>query len=335
MMKWFRLLSVFWCLLTLSGLQAQNPSELQPLDAELSSVAYPFPVSFKTVKSQQHDLKMAYMDVKPNNWNGKTVLLLHGKNFNGFYFETTAKALTKEGYRVVIPDQIGFGKSSKPQQYQFSFHQLAANTKAVMDDLQIREFMVLGHSMGGMLAARMALMYPKHVTKLILVNPIGLEDYKRFSPYQSIDQQYAAELKNTYDSYKNYQLKYYYDGKWKPEYNRWLNLLAGWTVHQEFPKTAWNAALTSDMIYTQPVVYDLEKISVPTLLIIGTRDRTAIGKAFAPAELQPLMGQYQLLGKETQKKIKNSKLVELDGVGHLPHIEVFDRLIKPLLDFVK
>lgn len=89
------------------------------------------------------------------------------------------------------------------------------------------------------------------------------------------------------------------------------------------------------MVYTQPVVYDLEKITAPTLLIIGTRDRTAIGKAFAPKELQPLMGLYQNLGKETQKKIKNSILVELDHVGHTPHIEVFDRFIKPLTDFVK
>ena len=89
------------------------------------------------------------------------------------------------------------------------------------------------------------------------------------------------------------------------------------------------------MIYTQPVVEDFQKIAVPTLLIIGTRDRTAIGKGNAPKELQPLMGLYQNLGKETQKKIKGSKLVELENVGHSPHIEVFERFIKPLTDFIK
>ena len=88
------------------------------------------------------------------------------------------------------------------------------------------------------------------------------------------------------------------------------------------------------MIYTQPIVYDFDQIKSPTLLIIGTRDRTAIGKANAPKELQPLMGLYQNLGKETQKKIQNSKLVELENVGHSPHIEVFDRFIVPLLEFV-
>lgn len=315
--------------------QKANLSKLEPLDANLSNVEYPFQVTFKTIKNQEQDLKMAYMDVKPTNWNGKTILLLHGKNFNGYYFEETAKALSKEGFRVVMPDQIGFGKSSKPKQYQFSFHQLGENTKEIMDDLGVQKFILLGHSMGGMLASRMAVMYPENVEKLILANPIGLEDYKRFSPYQNIEKQYAAELKNTYDSYKDYQLKFYYDGKWKPEYDKWLNLLAGWTIHKDYPQVAWNAALTSDMIYTQPVVYDFEKITAPTLLIIGTRDRTAIGKGNAPKELQPLMGLYQNLGKETQKKIKGSKLVELDNVGHSPHIEVFDRFIAPLLEFVK
>ena len=314
---------------------AQDLSKLQPLDVELTTVKYPFHVQFKELKNQGQHLKMAFMDVKPTKPNGKTIVLLHGKNFNGYYFERTAQALLKEGFRIIMPDQIGFGKSSKPKQYQFSFQQLAENTKSILDDLKIDKFIVLGHSMGGMLATKMAVMYPENIEKLILENPIGLEDYRNFSPYQNIDKQYAAELKNTYDSYKDYQLKFYYDGKWKPEYDKWLNLLAGWTISKDFPITAWNAALTSDMIYTQPVVEDFQKIAVPTLLIIGTRDRTTIGRGNAPKELQPLMGLYQNLGKETQKKIKGSKLVELENVGHSPHIEVFERFIKPLTDFIK
>ena len=106
-------------------------AKLTPLDAELTTVVYPFPVTFKTVENQGQKLKMAYIASKPNNWNGKTIVLLHGKNFNGYYFEQTAKVLLKEGFRVIMPDQIGFGKSSKPQQYQFSFQQLAENTKTI------------------------------------------------------------------------------------------------------------------------------------------------------------------------------------------------------------
>ncbi|MCT2406611.1 alpha/beta hydrolase [Chryseobacterium antibioticum] len=310
-------------------------SQVKPLDAMLSEYQYPYEVHYIDFKSQNNDLKMAYMDVQPQKPNGKTIMLLHGKNFNGAYWGKTAKDLSEKGFRVIIPDQIGFGKSSKPQSYQFSFSQLAENTKAILDKLQIDKTIVLGHSMGGMIATRFTLLYPEKVQKLILENPIGLEDYKTFAAYQTVDQAYQSELKNTAETYKNYQLKFYYDNKWKEEYQPWLDLIAGWTLHKDYPQVAWDAALTSDMIYNQPVCYEFKNIKVPTLLIIGTRDRTAIGKDRAPKELQPKMGQYQELGKKTQHEIDGSKLVEFENVGHLPHIEVYDKFWNTLYDFIK
>ncbi|SHF37924.1 alpha/beta fold hydrolase [Chryseobacterium vrystaatense] len=310
-------------------------SQVKPLDAVLSEYQYPYEVHYLNFKSQNNDLKMAYMDVQPKKSNGKTIMLLHGKNFNGAYWGKTAKDLSDKGFRVIIPDQIGFGKSSKPQSYQFSFSQLAENTKAILDQLRIEKTIVLGHSMGGMVAARFALLYPEKVQKLILENPIGLEDYKTFASYQTIDQAYQAELKNTAETYKNYQLKFYYDNKWKDEYQPWLDLIAGWTLHKDYPQVAWDAALTSDMIYNQPVCYEFKNIKTPTLLIIGTRDRTAIGKDRAPKELQPKMGQYQILGKKTQQEISGSKLVEIENVGHLPHIEVYPEFFNALYEFIK
>ncbi|MDY0930600.1 alpha/beta hydrolase [Chryseobacterium sp. CFBP8996] len=310
-------------------------SQIKPLDAMLSDYQYPFEVHFKDFNSQKQNLKMAYMDVKPKKSNGKTIMLLHGKNFNGAYWEKTAKDLSDKGFRVIIPDQIGFGKSSKPQNYQFSFAQLTSNTKAILDDLKIDKIIVLGHSMGGMVATRFTLMYPETVEKLILENPIGLEDYKVLAKYQTIDEAYQSELKNTAETYKNYQLKFYYDNKWKSEYQPWLDLIAGWTLHKDYPQVAWNAALTSDIIFNQPVVYEFKNIKTPTLLIIGTRDRTAIGKDRAPKDIQPTMGQYQELGKKTQQQIAGSKLVELENVGHLPHIEVYDKFWNALYDFIK
>ncbi|WP_294249238.1 alpha/beta hydrolase [uncultured Chryseobacterium sp.] len=314
---------------------ATADAQVKPLDAELTDYRYPFEVRFLTLSSQKQPLKMAYMDVQPKVANGRTIMLLHGKNFNGAYWEQTARDLSGKGFRVIIPDQIGFGKSSKPQTYQFSFSQLAENTKAILDELHIDKTIVLGHSMGGMVATRFTLMYPEKVQQLILENPIGLEDYKTFASYQTIDQAYQSELKNTAESYKNYQLKFYYDNQWKSEYQPWLDLIAGWTLHPDYPKVAWDAALTSDMIYNQPVCYEFKNITVPTLLIIGTRDRTAIGKDRAPKELQPKMGQYQELGKKTQQQIQGSKLVEIENVGHLPHIEVYQTFWKTLYDFIK
>ena len=70
----------------------------------------------------------------------------------------------------------------------------------------------------------------------------------------------------------------YYHGVWKPAYDEWLNVEAGWTLSKDYDRVAWNSALTYDMIYTQPVCYEFENIKVPTLLIIGQLDRTALGK---------------------------------------------------------
>lgn len=306
------------------------------LDIMLTNYEYPFEVKYFNFNSQQQELKMAYMDVSPQNSNGKTIVLLHGKNFNGAYWKTTVDVLINEGYRVVVPDQIGFGKSSKPIGYQFSFQQLAQNTKELLNQLELNKVAVLGHSMGGMLATRFILMYPETVDKLVLENPIGLEDWKVVAPYTSIDQNYENELKASYKSTRDYQLGFYYDNKWKPEYDEWVYLLTGWVEHPDYPIVAWNNAQTSDMIFTQPVMYEFKNIKAPTLLIIGTRDRTAIGKNNVKDEaVREKMGLYQYLGKETQQRIPNSRLVELDDIGHLPHIESFELFIKPLLEFLE
>lgn len=306
------------------------------LDIMLTNYQYPYDVHFLNFKSQNQDLKMAYMDIQPEKPNSKTVVLLHGKNFNGAYWKTTVEALAKEGYRVIVPDQIGFGKSSKPIGYQFTFQQLAQNTKAVLDELKIDKIYLLGHSMGGMIATRFTLMYPETVEKLILENPLGLEEWKLVAPYASIDQNYQTELKANYESTKKYQSGFYYDNHWKPEYDEWVYLLTGWTKSPDYPQVALVNAKTSDMIFTQPVVYEFQNIKTPTLLIIGTRDRTAIGKNNVKDPVMAAkMGQYQILGKETQQKIKGSKLVEIENVGHLPHIEVFDQFIQPVKEFLK
>jgi pimeloyl-ACP methyl ester carboxylesterase len=331
MRKFLPLLLLFLCSINFS---AQN-NKVENLDINLENYSYPFKVSFLNVKNQQQDLKMAYMDVMPENYNGKNVLLLHGKNFNGAYWQTTINQLTKEGFRVVVPDQIGFGKSSKPEHFQYTFQQLAENTKALLDTLGIKKIAILGHSMGGMVATRFALMYPENTEKLILENPIGLEDWKLKVPYKNVDWWYKNELDKNYDKLKAYQKESYYDGNWKPEYEPWVQLLAGWTLNDDYPLIAWNAALTYDMIFTQPVVYEFPDIKVPTLLIIGTRDRTALGKPLVSDELRKTMGLYSELGKKTRDAIPNAQLVEIPNVGHLPHIEAFQEFITPLVQFLK
>ena len=307
--------------------------EHAPLSISLEEYPYPYPVSYLPLVTEGQDLKMAYMDVRPDrDGNGKTVLLLHGKNFFGAYWKDTIAFLTANGYRVIVPDQIGFGKSSKPNLH-YSFHALAANTKTLLDTLGVKEVTVVGHSMGGMLATRFALMYPATATRLVLENPIGLEDYRTFVPYVSVDELYRSELKATAEGIRNYHKSYFVN--WLSEFGKFAEAAVRQRLSGEYPRLAMSSALTYEMIYEQPVCHEFAGITARTLLVIGQSDRTVVGKARVKKELLPRVGQYPELGRKTARLIPGARLVELAKVGHIPHLEMKDRFHEALLNFLK
>ncbi len=267
-----------------SPLMAQERSD----GPRLEGFDYPYPVKTYTFTSQQQPLEMAYLDVAPSGkLNGHTAVLLHGKNFCAATWEDSIAALSKAGYRVIAPDQVGFCKSSKPAAYQFSFAQLADNTHALLKTSGIARAVVVGHSMGGMLAIRYASMYPQATEHLALVDPIGLEDWKAEGiPWRSVDAWYDNALKTSFERIKKYQMEVYDAGQWKPEFERRARMQAGMSLGPGKQAVAWNQALTCDMVFNQPVPYELPKLTVPTTLFIGLKDRTAIGKDTAPLEVK-------------------------------------------------
>jgi pimeloyl-ACP methyl ester carboxylesterase len=300
---------------------------------ELQGFTYPAPVERFDFTSQGVALQMAYMDVKPAHPNGRTAVLLHGKNFCAATWDPTIQKLADAGYRVIAPDQIGFCKSSKPEHYQYSFQQLARNTHALLESLGVNDATMIGHSTGGMLAIRYALMYPRETQQLVLVNPIGLEDWKaKGVPSLSVDQWYERELTTTADSIRRYEQSTYYAGQWRADYEPWVQMLAGMYRGPGKDIVAWNSALLYDMIYTQPVVYELPQLSMPTLLMIGQKDTTAIGKDAAPPEVRAKIGHYPELGKAAAKAIPHATLVEFAGLGHAPQMQDPQAFHKALLD---
>jgi pimeloyl-ACP methyl ester carboxylesterase len=300
---------------------------------ELQGFDYPWPVSHYRFTSQGDVLDMAYMDVKPARPNGRTAVLLHGKNFCSATWQATIAVLTRTGFRVIAPDQIGFCKSTKPAHYQYSFQQLAGNTHALLTSLGIGKATLIGHSTGGMLAIRYGLMYPAGVEQLGLVDPIGLEDWKaKGVPWQSVDTWYRLELHTSADRIRDYERTTYYAGTWKPAYEEWVQMLAGMYRGPGRDLVAWNSALLYDMIYTQPVVYELGDLSMPVLLMIGDKDTTAIGKNIAPAAIRPTLGNYPVLGRQAAARIPHAQLVEFPDLGHAPQIQDPDAFHKALLD---
>lgn len=292
-------------------------------DGMLSDFSYPHPVQRYAFTSQGQPLEMAFMDVAATGTpNGKTVVLFHGKNFCGATWEGVIAPLTKAGYRVIAPDQIGFCKSTKPATYQMSFHQLAANTHALLASRGVTKPILVGHSMGGMIATRYALSFPDDTAALALVNPIGLEDWSaKGVPGRTVDELIEAERKTDATRVKAYQQKTYYDGRWRPEFDRWVDMLVSMYKGDGSDLAILSQARASDMIFTQPVVHEFPRLKMPVILVIGDRDTTAIGKDRASRELAATLGRYPDLAREAAARIPGAELISFPDLGHAPQIE--------------
>jgi pimeloyl-ACP methyl ester carboxylesterase len=312
------------------GASAQDHPTYGP---ELEGFDYPFPLQRYAFRSQAADVAMAYLDVAAQGVaNGRVAVLLHGRNFCAATWEQTITVLSKAGYRVIAPDQIGFCKSSKPPGYQFSIQQLASNTRALLSSLGVGRATVIGHSFGGMMGIRYALMFPDAVEQLVLVNPIGLEDWQAEGvPFIDLDKGVEIEKATTFDSIKQYQQRFYYAGQWKPEYDRWVEMSAGMYRGPGAERVALTQARIAEMAFIQPVVHELERVRAPTLLMIGQLDRTALGANRAPPDVAKRLGNYPELGRAAAARIPNARLIAFGDLGHAPQISAPDRFHEALL----
>lgn len=327
----FRLVRQLLAALLLIGMRAACAAEPVVYGPELQEFPYPFAVQRFVFESQRQQMHMAYMDVLPEKPNGRNVVLMHGKNFCGATWEHTMRFLSAQGYRVIAPDQIGFCKSTKPAAYQYSLQQLAHNTHALLTRLGIQRVTLIGHSTGGMLATRYSLMFSKQVEQLVMVNPIGLEDWKAEGvPSLTIDQWYARELLVTEERIRNYERSTYYVNEWRSEYEIWVQMLAGMFRGPGREVIAWHSALIYDMIFNQPVLYEFGQLAMPTLLLIGDKDNTAIGKDLASPDVRARLGNYPELARRAATLIPRAELIRFSDLGHAPQMQDKERFHQAL-----
>src|SRR6266700_2754116 len=324
--------ALFGALLAFSLLPAAA-AEREPYGIALEGFAYPHHVSLLPLVIAGERVTMAYMDVAPAQPNGRTVVLLHGRNFPSSYWAPVIKTLSEAGYRVVVPDQIGFGKSSKPSG-ELHFDTLARNTIALLDQLQIARADIVAHSLGGMLGVRIARAYPDRVAHLVLTAPIGLEDYRLYVPPTPTEKIIEAEDKLTADGYRkqlqtNYAIKLPPDQitpfidarfniKGSPDYPRWLRAFVS----------------SGQMIYREPVAHEVALITEPTLFIMGADDHNAPGRPNAPEALRAKMGQNAELAKALAAKMPNARAEVIPDTGHLVFLEAPEKYKELVLGFL-
>jgi pimeloyl-ACP methyl ester carboxylesterase len=305
-----------------------TPTDVKPGSITCDECPYPYPSKYLDISVYDQDVRMAYMDTPAQGTpNGHTVLLLHGNNFGGFYFKAIIDGLTKEGFRVITPDQIGYGRSSKPIA-PYNFNSQVRNTYRILQHEKIERVMVIGHSMGGMMAARFATQFPKATEKVVIYNPIGLTDGRYDRPLADIDAAYKSSLGQTYQSIRASLMRYvaHNPSAWNDVFETYAKVRYSWTLGPEWPRLALVQALIGQVQYVDPVVYDWARIKSPTLVFGGADDFLA----GTPADFQAAM-------KRIAETIPNNqaRLHLIAGLGHVPHLEAPDKTYPPLVAFLK
>jgi pimeloyl-ACP methyl ester carboxylesterase len=312
---------VFGAIALIASAQAQAP-DLHPLGIGLEDVDYPYPVHFFDLTIEGQVLRMAYMDVAPSGpANGKTVVLLHGKSFSGDYWARTIAKLSADGYRIVVPDQLGFGKSAKPD-IRYGFDLLARNTKTLLDSLGVTRAAIVGHSFGGMLAVYFARDYPETTAVLALENPIGLEDYRSVIPPQPIETLFKTEMAQTTETYRAFMTAFFVG--WPPTAQHYVDIFSRVLLSPEYPRWARASALTYEMMFEEPIRQEYALLKMPVLLIIGQSDRSVFFRRYASPEAIKPLGNWPELGRRALGDLPDGKLVEIVGAGHVSHVEKFD-----------
>jgi len=173
-----------------------------------------------------------------------------------------------------------------------------------------------------MLAVRFTLLHPDRVSSLVLVNPLGLNDtLAEGVPYADIGKLRQEEGRTTAATIKAYQQRNYYHGTWKPEYDRWVAMLAGQYASADGDIVRDAQARLTDMIQTQPVVAEFPRVARPVTLLIGQRDLTSFRASSAPAGVRDRIQSVPEAAESAVKRFPNARLVRLTGLGHAPQVE--------------
>jgi len=328
--------SVAMLAFSLAPAQAAEPgiAQREPYGIGLEGFPYPYPVNLLPLVNDGEQLRMAYMDITPAQpQNGRVVVLLHGRNFPSSYWAAEIKTLTGAGYRVIVPDQIGFGKSSKPSG-ELHFDNLARNTITLLDHLGIAKADIVAHSMGGMVGVRIARAYPDRVNRLVLAAPIGLEDYRLYVPPTPTEKILDNEDKLTAEGYRK-QLETNYSPKIPSDaITPFIDARFNIKGSAEYPR--WLRAFVSSgqMIYREPVVHEIPLVTTPTLFIMGADDHNAPGRPNAPEALRPKMGQNAELAKALAAQMAHGSAEVIENAGHLVFLDAPDKFNALMLAFL-
>jgi pimeloyl-ACP methyl ester carboxylesterase len=297
---------------------AEPPAEWGAISINMEEIEYPHPVKFMNLKVYGQNVRIAYMDVAPvGSANGRAAVFHHGGSYYGWYWQKQIEALSREGYRVIVKDRLGWGKSSKPfLPYSMSLH--ASNTAKLMEHLDIAEAAIVGHSIGGQMATRFAFLYPEMTTHLVTINQIGLTDNRAGRGFDPFDGEVDANpnLQRSYEADLRTEARRYVN--WRPEFVEHLRIRHGQRLSGDWPRLANVRRLGGNLRSIDTVVNDWPHIRTKTLILGGEID----GPDFPEN------------ARRAGKIIPDAEVFLIPNVGHNPHEEVPDIVNAELIRFL-
>jgi len=244
---------------------------------------------------------------------GQKLVFLHGifNSARSFRHVFETLALTN---RVIVPDLIGCGASSKPLKFDYSLDSLSEFVGDFLDALKIKNCILGGASSGGALAMKVALEYPDKIGKMILIDTAGLPSRAKKKNLLGIstDTDIIDLFQSPADLMKVYLNQFNLDDAVSIEER--MDYLSA-MMKKSVPECTNNILKANSMFQ----VDGIERIAAPTLIVWGERDR-----------LLP-----KSMAEKYMRKIKNSRYVMIPEAGHLPHEESPEDFNTVVLDFLR
>lgn len=304
--------------------------EADALGSALEGVPYPHPVQFLTVQAGGEAVRLAYMDVAPSaasaGATGRAALLLHGGDLGGDSWAGTIEALAGAGWRVIVPDMVGYGKSGKPHA-PLTLDDQAAHAVLLLDSLAAPPVAVVGHALGAAVAARLAHAAPARVAALVLAAPVGLAPQP--VPAARVDSAYQAELARVAPDEIRRELARSF-AAWHPDYERLVRVRARVAAGGEYPRWARARARSLELEGEGTVAGALATVGIPALVVAGEQDELAPARCGLASP-----GAWRDSLEAAVGRSSRGAFVTLPGVGHVPQLEApaaFHTLLAEFLD---
>lgn len=347
--------------LGLSAAPPSRPEDGNGLGIALENYPYPYPVRFMQMdwpatasatisgtisgaapgasaragsggSPEAQQVRLAFMDIPPpGRYNGHTAVLLEDHDFPASYWVDVIHALSAQGWRVVVPDMIGFGKSAKPDGW--TFDAATAALAQLLGKISAYNVDLIGHGVGGMLAGHFARAHPEQVRKLVLEAPLGLEDVQPALQPLTRDQMLRYEAALTPEA-----ARFGMNAAFRPTAGpEWLQPYVDMRVRLgssgEYLRWVTAYVDVSMAVLQHPMMQDWPRIATPTLFVVGMQDHDAPALNWVRASEREKVGHIADLALELAPRMPHASVETFDA-GHLVHLEqpaAFNRAVSAFL----